>query len=54
MKYDIGTPLDRNPARLQLMVKRNRKTGKTKIVLTASIFSTLVVGLAMALNQFML
>lgn len=54
MPYRIGTALDRNPARLKVLAKRNRKTSRRKRIYSASLFSTIFLGLAWAANQMLI
>ncbi len=53
MKYNIGTAYDTNPARIQILIKRNRKAANKKRIYLASLFSTIMMGFAWAAKQIL-
>lgn len=53
MNYNIGTPCDRNPARIVLLVRRNRKPSRLENFFTAGLYSTMMFGVVLAAMQIM-
>ncbi len=53
MNYDIGTPYDRNPARIAILAMRNKKNSTLIKLISASLFSTMMFGVALAAMQIL-